>query len=139
MSEEGQLCRNIAQQAMNMRYPSVVLTPAHSNDLEEWAKLFYIISKSAKNIEESTKIPISVDLIDRYVVECESSPNGFHEMADFENKELNLNVTICIHCGKMLRKTEKTIDEVKECLTTKKFSKARMRSMPRAPEDQLPF
>ena len=137
MSEIGQICRTIAQEAVKMKHPCIRITPAYTNDIEDWAKLYYLFSETAKNISESTEIPVNIDIHEKDTVQCSSSPDGTHEMMEFSNEAMVDPVLLCIHCGYYLCKTTRTKEQLKEHFNKKHFSRAN--TMPRAEEDELPF
>jgi len=121
MSEDGQICRTMAQAALEMQFPCIQITPGFTRDLEEWAKMIYMISEMAKRIEDKIKIALPVNVVNRENVECESSPNGLHEMMEI-NKDGFHGALVCIHCGKTLIKTSKNKEELSIHFKEKKFN-----------------
>ena len=137
MSEIGQVYRTMAQDAVKMHHPCIRITPAYTNDVDDWARLIYMISETIKKISDATGIPIHSDIADKNNIECESSSNGKHEMMEFTNDMVVEPILLCIHCGKWLNKTIKTGEQLKEHFKEKQFD--RFKIMPRSDEDNLQF
>lgn len=123
MSELGQICRAVAKQVDGMSHPVIQISPSHTNDNEEWAKLYFMISQTLKQIEEKTKLKLSIDVVDRSQTECESSPIGMHEMIKVETKEIPNPILLCMHCSKVVHMTTRKPEEVDEYFAKKKFSR----------------
>jgi len=60
MGKINDVCRAIAQQAVKMRSPCIKIIPVFPNSLEEWAKLYFIITEMTKKIQKSIGFPFLI-------------------------------------------------------------------------------
>jgi hypothetical protein len=137
MSKVGQIYRNMSQQAMDMANPCFRIEVPHTNDLEEMARLYYTLAETVKKVGLKFDIGLNVELVDKHSVECRPSPIGTHEMKEINIEGLAEGVLMCIHCGRIVYKTKRSDKEISEYMKGRKFK--RNKTMPLAPEDELPF
>ncbi len=127
MGKINDVCRAIAQQAVKMRSPCIKIIPVFPNSLEEWAKLYFIITEMTKKIQKSIGFPFLIELGESNDIigdKPQCNKNGTHEIFDFFNKQMG-QVTLCIHCGEIFHKTTKTPDQLKEHFKNLEFDDPR--------------
>ena len=139
MSEEGQICRTIAQKALDMDSPCIKIVPSFDGkNLEEWAKLYFYVSEMVKSISDKLNVKMISDVSETGAKEamCPDSDDGYHELMNLKNKITPEGTFFCIHCGFLARKTRKNTAKLKEFFESKQFKR---KEIPRERDDELPF
>jgi len=141
LSIEGQHYRNIVKQAKELDQPCVQFTPVGLNSMDEWAKMLFFACETMGKISEKIGLHFhigveeSVRTIDRN--QCKKSTNGLHELYNLkiDNDHCQMDHMVCLDCGEIFYKTEKTSEEIKEKLMKMNFNKDELIG----PKDEVPF
>lgn len=126
MSEKGDIFRLAITKAENLENPCIQITPS-SGSMEDWAKLFYMISETTEQIGEKLRTALYVSIQESQDTQppkpqCSGHTDGFHEIMVF-NEGKN---AVCVYCGETFRITRMSKEDVHERLKQSSFMKDKL-------------